>query len=76
MIDGEVINVPEGGVVRVPAALPRKLVNDTDEEQRWLMIGAPPIGPIEDLGDFVMVDEENESENTGDQKQGTENGNT
>jgi quercetin dioxygenase-like cupin family protein len=71
-IDGEVIDVPEGGVVRVPAALPRKFVNDTDEEQQWLMVGAPPVGTIEDLGNFVMVDEESGSENTSDQTQGTE----
>lgn len=56
-IDGELVDVPEGGVVRVPADLPRKFVNDSDAEVRWLMIGAPPVGTLEDLGNFVTVEE-------------------
>jgi quercetin dioxygenase-like cupin family protein len=53
-IDGELVDVPEGGVVRVPPDLPRKFVNDSgDAEQRWLAFGAPP----DDPRDFVMVDE-------------------
>lgn len=56
-IDGELVDVPEGGVVRVPAALPRKFVNDTEDEQRWLMFGAPPVGSVDSMGEFVMVDE-------------------
>lgn len=56
-VDGDLVDVPEGGIVRLPADIPRKFVNETDEEQRWLMVGAPPVGTVDDLGEYVMVEE-------------------
>ncbi|WP_408960364.1 cupin domain-containing protein [Natrinema sp. 74] len=56
-VDGDLVDVPEGGIVRLPAETPRKFVNETGEEQRWLMIGAPPVGTVDDMGEFVMVEE-------------------
>lgn len=42
-IDGERVEVPEGAFVRLPPSTPRRLFNDTDQEQVWLIVGAPPI---------------------------------
>ena len=41
-IDGEVVDVPTGGAVRVSPALPRQLVNHTtDREHVWLVVASP-----------------------------------
>lgn len=41
-IDGELIDVPEGAIVRLPPETPRQPLNDTeDEEHVWLILGAP-----------------------------------
>ena len=43
-VDGEVVDVPTGGAVRVSPALPRQLLNDTaDREHVWLVVGAPAV---------------------------------
>lgn len=36
------VEVREGTAVRVPPDTPRQAFNDTDDDQVWLMIGAPP----------------------------------
>lgn len=39
--DGEIRDVPEGTALRVPPETPRQLLNDTDGEHVWLVVGAP-----------------------------------
>ncbi|MFC7046118.1 cupin domain-containing protein [Halobacteriaceae archaeon GCM10025711] len=56
-IDGDVVEVPENGVVRVAADVPRKLLNTADDDRQWLMFGAPPVGTLEDFGEYVVVEE-------------------
>jgi quercetin dioxygenase-like cupin family protein len=48
--------VPAGGVVRVAPDVVRNLRNDSDGEQRWLAVGAPPVGTAEDFGAYVLPD--------------------
>ncbi|MFB6299956.1 MAG: cupin domain-containing protein [Halobacteriales archaeon] len=41
-IDGELIDVPEGAIVRLPPETPRQPLNDTgDSDHVWLILGAP-----------------------------------
>jgi hypothetical protein len=37
--------------------VPQKFVNEPDENQRWLMVGAPPVSTISNMDEFVMVEE-------------------
>ena len=39
----EVVEVPEGSIVSVPPETWRQVINDTEEEHIWLIIGSPPI---------------------------------
>lgn len=58
-IGGELVDVPKRGAVRIPAETPRQLLNDADSgDAVWLMVGAPPVGTVEDFGEYVVVDEE------------------
>ncbi|WP_129115334.1 cupin domain-containing protein [Halegenticoccus tardaugens] len=41
-IEGELIDVPEGTAVRVPPETSRQVLNDTEGEHAWLVVGAPP----------------------------------
>jgi uncharacterized cupin superfamily protein len=50
--------VPAGGVVRVAPDTVRNLRNDSDREQRWLALGAPPVGTVEGFGAYVLPDGE------------------
>lgn len=53
-IDGDLHEVPEGGVVRVGADIPRQLLNTTEAaSHRWVMFGAPPTGTLDELGEYV-----------------------
>ncbi|MFW5965703.1 MAG: cupin domain-containing protein [Halodesulfurarchaeum sp.] len=57
-VDGELHEVPQGGIVRLQAAVPRQLLNVTaDETHRWVMFGAPPVGTLEDYGEYTMPEE-------------------
>jgi quercetin dioxygenase-like cupin family protein len=56
-IEGEVHEVPAGGVVRLGPDPVRGLCNDTDETHVWVLFGAPPVGTVEDFGEYVMPDE-------------------
>jgi quercetin dioxygenase-like cupin family protein len=56
-IDGEVHEVPAGGVVRVAPETVRNLCNHTDERHVWLAFGAPPVGSVEGFGAYVVADE-------------------
>ena len=40
--DGDIRDVPEGTALRVPPETPRQILNDTDDEHVWLVVGAPP----------------------------------
>lgn len=55
-IDRELHEVPEGGVVRVRADVPRQLLNTTESaNHQWILFGAPPAGTIEGLGEYVRA---------------------
>lgn len=41
-IEDELIDVPEGAAVRIPPETNRQVLNDTEGEHVWLIIGAPP----------------------------------
>lgn len=56
-IEGEVFDVPEGGVVRLGPEPLRGLRNDTDETHVWILLGAPPVGTVEDFGEYVMPED-------------------
>jgi len=53
-IDGDHREVPEGGIVRIPAPMPRQLLNTGTEPSVWIMFGAPPIGTLEDYGEYQV----------------------
>ncbi|AUX09212.1 hypothetical protein AArcSl_1583 [Halalkaliarchaeum desulfuricum] len=57
-IDGEVHDVPEGGVVRVHPDTVRNLCNHTGDTHVWFAFGAPPVGSVDDFGAYVLSDEE------------------
>ncbi|MFB6218939.1 MAG: cupin domain-containing protein [Halobacteriaceae archaeon] len=42
-IDGDHHDVPEGTAVRVAPDTPRQVLNDTEGEHVWLIVGAPPV---------------------------------
>ncbi|PSQ11783.1 hypothetical protein BRC93_04330 [Halobacteriales archaeon QS_5_70_15] len=55
---GESIHdVAPGGVVRIGPDPTRSIRNEsTDTLQTWLLFGAPPVGTIEDFGEYTMPD--------------------
>lgn len=53
-IDGEVHDVPQGGIVRVHSDTVRNLLNQTTDTHVWLAFGAPPVGTISDFGAYVV----------------------
>lgn len=58
-VDDEVYTVPRGGVVRVGPNAVRSLCNQTGEATHvWLAFGAPPVGTVDDFGEYVVADEE------------------
>lgn len=58
-LEGEMHEVPEGGVVRVGPDALRRVVNETDDETHvWVMFGAPPVGTVDDFGEYQVPDEE------------------
>jgi quercetin dioxygenase-like cupin family protein len=56
-IEGTVHDVPEGSVVRLGPDPIRGLCNHTDETHVWVLFGAPPVGTIEDFGEYVLPEE-------------------
>ncbi len=55
-IDGELHEVPEGGVVRMRADVPRQLLNTSEAAtHRWVMFGAPTVGTVEDFGAYEVA---------------------
>lgn len=58
-IEGEVYDVPAGGLVRVAPETVRNLRNETDDTTHlWLAFGAPPVGTIDDFGAYVIPDDQ------------------
>jgi quercetin dioxygenase-like cupin family protein len=53
-IDGEVHEVAPGGVVRMGPEPSRSVRNDSEESQTWLMFGAPPLGTVDDFGEYLV----------------------
>ena len=41
--DDRILDVPTGTAIRIPPSTPRQLLNDTDTEHVWLVVGAPPV---------------------------------
>lgn len=60
-IEGDVHDVPEGGVVRLGPTPLRGIRNDTDETHVWIAFGAPPVGTVEDFGEYVMPEDREEA---------------
>jgi uncharacterized cupin superfamily protein len=58
-IDGEVYDVAPGGVVRIGPEPIRSVRNESDDaEQTWVMFGAPPLGTVDDFGEYTVPDDE------------------
>jgi quercetin dioxygenase-like cupin family protein len=58
-VDGTRYEVSAGGVVRLGPDVVRSVRNETqNEEQTWIMCGAPPFGTIDDFGEYTMPDDE------------------
>jgi quercetin dioxygenase-like cupin family protein len=56
-VDGTVHEVSPGGVVRFGPGAVRSVRNESDDEDRtWLMFGTPPVGSIDDFGEYRMPD--------------------
>lgn len=54
-IDDTRYDVPEGHVVRVAPETVRNLLNTgSDSRHRWLALGAPPVGTVENFGAYVL----------------------
>lgn len=53
-IGDETVDVPEGTALRVPPETPRRVINDTERDHVWLVVGAPPVA---DDGRSVPRDE-------------------
>jgi quercetin dioxygenase-like cupin family protein len=57
-IDGEVHEVSRGGVVRVGPDPVRSVHNESDDEtQAWVLFGAPPVGTVDDFGEYATPDD-------------------
>lgn len=41
--DQDLVEIPEGGMIRPETTTPRQLRNESDDEVTWLAIGAPPV---------------------------------
>lgn len=55
-IDGEHHDVPEGAVVRIGSGVPRQVLNTGEDPTVWIMFGAPPIGTVEDFGEYQVAE--------------------
>jgi uncharacterized cupin superfamily protein len=64
-IEGERYDVSQGGVARVGPEPIRRVVNETSEVHTWVMIGAPPVGTIDDFGEYVLPEGVEEAESDG-----------
>ncbi len=49
-IGEEIHDIPEETALRIPPETPRQIINDTDDDHRWLVVGAPA---VENDGELV-----------------------
>lgn len=56
-VDGTDHAVAPGGVVRAGPDAVRSVHNESSRDQRWVMLGAPPTGTIEDFGEYRTPDD-------------------
>lgn len=56
-IDGVDHEVTPGGVVRIGPEPVRSVRNESDAAQTWLMFGAPPLGTVDDYGEYTMPED-------------------
>jgi uncharacterized cupin superfamily protein len=52
VIDGTAHEVAPGGLVRIGPEPTRSVRNDGDAPARWIMFGAPPVGTVDDFGEY------------------------
>ncbi|MEF8851704.1 MAG: cupin domain-containing protein [Haloarculaceae archaeon] len=58
-IEGARHQVSPGGIVRIGPDPIRNVRNETDnQEQTWVMCGAPPVGTVDDFGKYTMPDDD------------------
>jgi quercetin dioxygenase-like cupin family protein len=58
-LDGTGHDVSPGGVVRIGPEVVRSVRNETeDRTQTWIMCGAPPLGTVENFGEYTVPDTE------------------
>ena len=58
-IEGTRHEVTPGGVVRIGPDAVRSVRNESpDEKQTWIMFGAPPLGTVDDFGEYTMPDDQ------------------
>jgi uncharacterized cupin superfamily protein len=58
-IDGPDHDVAPGGVVRIGPEPTRSIRNETDDAvQTWILFGAPPLGTVDDFGEYTVADDE------------------
>jgi quercetin dioxygenase-like cupin family protein len=58
-VEGETYDVPPATVVRVGPEPVRNVTNESDDETHvWVMFGAPPVGSVDDFGEYRMPDDE------------------
>jgi len=50
----EELYVAPGAVVRVGPDPVRRVHNDSDEPRTWLMFGAPPVGTVDNFGEYTV----------------------
>ena len=55
-LNGEVHAVEPQSTVRIDPAVVRSVRNESSADQTWLLIGAPPVGSIDDFGEYIMPD--------------------
>ncbi|WP_331233732.1 cupin domain-containing protein [Natronorarus salvus] len=55
-IEGEVYELSSGDLVRIGPGTVRSVHNEGEESQTWLMFGAPPLGTVDDFGEYRMPD--------------------
>jgi len=56
VIDGAGHEVAPGGVVRIGPEPVRSVRNESDAAQTWLMFGAPPLGTVDDYGEYTVTE--------------------
>ncbi|MGQ4554749.1 cupin domain-containing protein [Halobellus sp. GM3] len=57
-IDGSTYDVTPGGIVRIGPDTTRSIRNETDDTaQTWILFGAPPLGTLDDFGEYTVPEE-------------------